>query len=135
MMYLLDTDHLSLIDRGGVEGQRILSRLRMQRPEEIFVSIISYEEQMRGWLASLNTTRAVDRQELGYSKLHSLLTYYCDTAMLDFDSNAIAIFQNLWLLRLRIGTMDLKIAAIALSNGATLLTRNSSDLGKFPICS
>ena len=46
-MYLLDTDHITLIDNGGQEGQRILSRIATVSPEEIAASIISYEEQMR----------------------------------------------------------------------------------------
>jgi predicted nucleic acid-binding protein len=34
--------------------------------------------------------------------------------------------------RIRIGTMDLKIAAIVLSRGATLLTCNQRDFGQVP---
>jgi tRNA(fMet)-specific endonuclease VapC len=47
-------------------------------------------------------------------------------------SGAAEQFQRLQLLRLRIGTMDMKIAAIALANDATLLTRNLADFGKVP---
>jgi tRNA(fMet)-specific endonuclease VapC len=47
-MVLLDTDHISLISRGGLEGQNILRRLATLAPGEIAVSIVSYEEQMRG---------------------------------------------------------------------------------------
>lgn len=48
------------------------------------------------------------------------------------DERASQQFQRLWQARIRIGTMDLKIAAIALVNDATLLTRNLSDFGKVP---
>ena len=34
--------------------------------------------------------------------------------------------------RIRIGTMDLKIAAIALANDAILLSRNLTDFSKVP---
>ena len=34
--------------------------------------------------------------------------------------------------RLRIGTMDLKIASIAIAHDATLLTRNTVDFAKAP---
>jgi tRNA(fMet)-specific endonuclease VapC len=33
---------------------------------------------------------------------------------------------------LGIGTLDLKISAIALTNGLTVLTRNRSDFGRVP---
>ena len=34
--------------------------------------------------------------------------------------------------RIRIGTMDLRIAATALANGMTVLTRNIVDFGRVP---
>jgi tRNA(fMet)-specific endonuclease VapC len=61
-----------------------------------------------------------------------MLKYYCATPILPFEGNAISTFQSLWLQRLRIGTMDLKIAAIALANDTTLLTRNLADFNKVP---
>ncbi len=50
-MYILDTDHLSVLDRGGVPAQRLLQRLANINPTQVATSIISYEEQMRGWLS------------------------------------------------------------------------------------
>ena len=49
-----------------------------------------------------------------------------------FDEHAVEQFHRLWMARLRIGTMDLKIAAIALAHNATLLSRNLVDFGKIP---
>jgi tRNA(fMet)-specific endonuclease VapC len=129
-MYLLDTDHVSLLDRGGEEGQRIRARLAQVPLETIAASVVSYEEQMRGWLARIAQLRAIDRQVTGYRQLERMLRFYCETPMLPFDEKAAEQFQRLWLTRLRIGTMDLKIAAIALANDATLLSRNLTDFGK-----
>jgi tRNA(fMet)-specific endonuclease VapC len=131
-MYLLDTDHISLIHRGGTEGRRIQSRLASVPPEQVFLSIVSYEEQMRGWLADIARARSVAQQKPRYEELNRMLNLYCTTPLLPFDDAAITVFQNLWLLRLRVGTMDLKIAAIALANDATLLTRNLADFGRIP---
>jgi tRNA(fMet)-specific endonuclease VapC len=58
-MYLLDTDHISLIARAGPEGSRIFARLGAAKPEPVAVSIISYEEQMRGWLAETSSAAHV----------------------------------------------------------------------------
>jgi tRNA(fMet)-specific endonuclease VapC len=41
-------------------------------------------------------------------------------------------FARLLSPRLRIGTMDLKIAAIALTQDATVLTKNLKDFGRVP---
>jgi tRNA(fMet)-specific endonuclease VapC len=131
-MYLLDTDHISLIARGGEEGRRIVKRLAVLPSTEVAVSIISYEEQMRGWLAEIAAARTLDRQEAKYHELSRMLKYYCSTPILPFDGVSIAAFQNLWLQRLRVGTMDLKIASIALANNAILLTRNLTDFHKVP---
>ncbi len=49
-----------------------------------------------------------------------------------FDAPAAAEFERLQGLRLRIGTMDLKIAAVALAYRATVLTRNVKDFGVVP---
>ncbi|HZP81530.1 MAG TPA: hypothetical protein VFB21_07830 [Chthonomonadaceae bacterium] len=68
-MYLLDTDHISLIARGGPEGQRIIQHASAFAPEEIAVTIVSYEEQMRGWLAEIASVRTVERQKPKYHEL------------------------------------------------------------------
>ena len=101
-------------------------------PEQIALSIITYEEQMRGWFAEIARARSLSQQKPGYEQLIRMLEIYCATPLLPFDDVAIAIFQNLWLQRLRVGTMDLKIASIALAHDATLLTRNLSDFSKVP---
>jgi tRNA(fMet)-specific endonuclease VapC len=130
-MYVLDTDHVSLMDRASAEGVQIRDRIAAT-PAIVAVSIISYEEQVRGWMAELARVQGIDRQMAVYTRLERMRGYYCTTPVLPFDDKALAQYQSLWLQRLRVGTMDLKIAAIALANEATLLTRNLSDFGKVP---
>lgn len=50
--YLMDSDHLSLISRGGEMSERITARIAALPPESVAVSLIGYEEQMRGWRKS-----------------------------------------------------------------------------------
>ncbi|MGL6341168.1 MAG: type II toxin-antitoxin system VapC family toxin, partial [Waterburya sp.] len=52
-MYILDTDHLSVLDRGGAKAQVLLQRLVGIDPRQVAATIISYEEQTRGWLSYL----------------------------------------------------------------------------------
>ena len=57
---------------------------------------------------------------------------YGTTAILPFDAAAGAAFDSLTALRIRVGTMDLRIASIALSRGLTVLTRNLRDFRRVP---
>ncbi len=76
-MVLLDTDHMSLLQRGGAEGLRIRLRLRTLPPDDVATTIVSYEEQMRGWLARLARVTTPERQIFDYSELKKLLQSYC----------------------------------------------------------
>ena len=129
-MYILDTDHVSLLQRkSGHEAERL--RFRLVRFERA-TTIITYEEQSRGWLAWLARSRSLVEQVERYKKLKQSLTDFNEMIVLDFDERAAEIFQELQKQRLRVGTMDLKIAAIAIANKATLLSRNLKDFGKIP---
>ncbi|MGL5075960.1 MAG: type II toxin-antitoxin system VapC family toxin [Waterburya sp.] len=129
-MYILDTDHLSFLDRGGAKAQVLLQRLVGIDPRQVAATIISYEEQTRGWLSYLAKAQTIDKQIQAYSQLKRQLTNYCAIPILEFDQPASQEFQRLKKLYPRLGTMDLKIAAISLVNQAVLLTRNSSDFGQ-----
>lgn len=131
-MYLLDTDHMTLLEHGGLEGNRIRRRIRSTGLDDIATTIVSYEEQMRGWLARLARGTTLARQVADYGELRQLLRNYCRIAVVEFDERAAAEFERLRQLRIRIGTMDLKIAAIALANNATVVTRDSTDFGRAP---
>ena len=67
-----------------------------------------------------------------YRRLNRNLEDFRTLDVLDFDEEAAAEFQRLRRMKIRIGTMDLKIAAIALVQDATLLSRNLGDFRKVP---
>lgn len=132
-MYILDTDLFSLTDRtDNTESQRLRFRLSNLRSKELATTIITFEEQMRGWLAWLAKARSLAQQVERYRRLKQMLKSYDNVNLLDFDEHAAEEFERLQKQRLRIGTMDLKIAAIALADKATLLTRNLRDFQKVP---
>jgi tRNA(fMet)-specific endonuclease VapC len=66
----------------------------------------------------------------GYSRLERILTDFASANGVPFDDAASDVFIDLRRQRVRIGTMDLRIAAIA--NGMTVLTRNLVDFEKVP---
>ena len=131
-MYLLDTDHMSLLERGGAEGETLRIRLRSIPPDDAATTIISYEEQTRGWLARIARAKTAKGQVALYRQLRRQLANYCQITIADFDERAASEFERLRRSRIRLGAMDLKIAAIALAQDATLLSRNLSDFGRVP---
>jgi tRNA(fMet)-specific endonuclease VapC len=131
-MYILDTDHVSLLERGGSDGTRLEKRLRAVPLNERTTTIVSFEEQMRGWFGYLSRARSLADQIEGYRRMKGQLETYCSMVILTFDEVSAVEFQRLRQARVRIGTMDLKIAAIVLAHGATLLTRNLADFRKVP---
>jgi tRNA(fMet)-specific endonuclease VapC len=124
-MYILDTDHLSLIQRNGQEGKRILAKLATV--EAVAVTVITYEEQIRGRLNFLSRAKTLDEQLLGYEGLQRLAVDYQSIIIIPFSRTAALEHQRLRKAFPRTGNMDLKIAAIALTHNAILLTRNESD--------
>ncbi len=99
-------------------------------PIQVAASIISYEEQIRGWLSYIAKVKTVEQQVEAYKKLRKQLKNYCALPILEFDLQAAQEFQRLRKVYPRLGAMDLKIASVALTNKAVLLTRNSTDFGQ-----
>jgi tRNA(fMet)-specific endonuclease VapC len=93
---------------------------------------ISLEEQMRGWLAAINRAKDVHGQLLYYSRLTGLVDFYSRWQVLPFDQAAADQFVSLRKARVRVGTMDLKIAAIVLAANGLLLSGNLLDFQQVP---
>lgn len=131
---MLDTDLVTLIQRQqGDAYETLRQRLRALAPsDDASITIITFEEQMRGWLAFSASARTPIKRVNAYRRLHELLDFFKWRQILDFDEAAARQFEQLRKQKIRIGTMDLRIASIALVNGAILLTRNLRDFQKVP---
>ena len=129
-MYIFDTDHLSFIQRNGQEGKQILAKLATIKEPTVVVTVITYEEQVRGRLNFLSKAKTLNEQIFAYQGLQQLALDYQSIIIIPFDRAAALEHQRLRKAYPRLGNMDLKIAAISLINNATLLTRNKSDFGQ-----
>jgi tRNA(fMet)-specific endonuclease VapC len=132
-MILLDTDHLTVLQVPDSERrQRLLARLALVTDELIGTTIVNVEEQMRGWLAAIAKDRQARRQVGAYRELGRLFDFFAAFSIAPFDDAAAAKCEQLRAQRVRIATMDLKIAAIALMQAALLLTANRQDFEHVP---
>jgi tRNA(fMet)-specific endonuclease VapC len=128
--YILDTDCVTLFQ---YNHPRISERARAIGSSKIFITTVTLEEQLRGRLAGISRSATKpERLEIAYQNLRKTLLYFCSVNLLDFDNAAYNCYQSLLQQRIRIGTQDLRIAAIALANELTLVTRNHQDFSKVP---
>ncbi|MBD1931907.1 MULTISPECIES: PIN domain-containing protein [Cyanophyceae] len=131
--YILDTDHLTFLQR---HHPLVVQRVATINPRDIAVTIVTVEEQLRGRLdsirqASTNGSQA-DRLVLAYTRLGETLDDFKSINILKFDEEAYIRYADLRSQRIRIGTQDLKIAAISLSKNSILVTRNQRDFAQVP---
>lgn len=133
-MILIDTDRVTYLKYPESErGRRFLNRLAALPPSEaVGVTIVTVEERTRGWLAVIAKEKKALRQVIGYRELAQLFEFYQEFEIILFDEAAARQFDDLRAQRLRLGTMDLKIAAVALVNHAVLLSANQRDFERVP---
>ncbi len=87
---------------------------------------------MRGWLAAINREPDPHRQIRPYEKLRRQIDTFAHWLILPLDEDSARLFTAFRQQGIRIGSMDLKIACIALAYDVTLLTRNRVDFAQVP---
>ncbi len=106
-------------------------RLKISR-KDVATTAVSVEESMRGRLAEIRRSRAPHDKIGPYERLVSDVEFFAAWIVLPWDAEAADHFLRLRRERVRIGTMDLKIACLVIAHDATLLTRNASDFAHVP---
>ena len=96
------------------------------------LTVITVEEQMRGWLAEIGRHHDPHRQIPAYAKLQRQVEVFAEWVILPWDAECADLFASLRRQGLRVGSLDLKIASITLAHDGTLLTRNAGDFAHVP---
>lgn len=130
-LYILDTDHLSLFDRNHPFVVERLLSVEENPQNRLSTTVVTFEEQIRGRLAQVRKS-APNSESLvfAYKRLAKTFDLFQDLELIDYSIDADARFRQLRKAGIRIGTQDLRIASIALSNNGVLLTRNRQDFEK-----
>nr|WP_265338631.1 type II toxin-antitoxin system VapC family toxin [Nodularia sp. LEGE 04288] len=130
---MLDTDHISFLQRrSSSEFSRLTLRMAQHPITDFALSVVSFHEQVLGAHNFINRSQTNRDITRGYTLLLEILESFATAPILPFDAGAIAVFEELREQKVRIATMDLRIAAIAISRNLVLLTRNIGDFGKIP---
>ncbi len=128
-MFILDTDHVSLFQRND---PYVSAHVLATPSEELATTIITVEEQLRGRLDRIRQARSDEEVVRAYHNLLATSLYFRTITIIGFDEQAQIIFRRLRVQGIRIGTQDLRIAAVVLSRGATLVTGNVRDFATIP---
>jgi tRNA(fMet)-specific endonuclease VapC len=128
-MVVLDTNHYSELDRGSPAGALLRERL-LSRGEQPWLTVMTAEEVLRGRLAQI----AADRERLlvHYDLFLNGLLTLAKWRFLSWTQAAQDTFDMLHFQRVRIGTVDLRIASLAMTHNTLLLSRNLVDFQKVP---
>jgi tRNA(fMet)-specific endonuclease VapC len=130
-MVILDTDYLTLLEwPNSSSAQKIRDRLDQSGSDDAAATIVSFEEHMQGRIAGIRKEKEIGKQIAKYRSLRVALQAFCAIKILDFDEVAAVEFQRLRKQYRRLGTMDLKIAAITFAHRATLWTGNMQHFGQ-----
>ncbi|NJP12151.1 MAG: type II toxin-antitoxin system VapC family toxin [Leptolyngbyaceae cyanobacterium RU_5_1] len=131
MKYLLDTDHLSILQRQtGQDYSNLAMRMAHYPLSEFAVSTVTLHEQMLGIHAYINRARHLNDVVKGYEMMAQLVSDFKVLPLISFDAGAATTFDQLQSQRIQLAKMDARIAAIALFHELILLTRNYQDFGK-----
>lgn len=128
-LFILDTDHLSLFQR---RHPTVVARVLAIPVEQRAITITTVEEQLRGRLSQIKKAHNAETYVKACLALHEAIRFFAGLRVLDFDLAAHAHFDRWKQAKIRIGSQDLRIAAIALSTQSILVTRNRSDFEKVP---
>jgi tRNA(fMet)-specific endonuclease VapC len=129
--WILDTDHVSLWQR---QHPIVTQRIAAVDLSLISITIITAEEQLRGRLEVIRRADSAIARVAAYGRFRETLDFLEQfrrfQRLLDFTMDAEVRYHDLKRQRVRIGSQDLRIAAIALAVNGTVVTRNHRDFGQ-----
>lgn len=128
-LFLLDTDHLTLYQMGHPQ---VLQNVARRLTDQLAISVISVEEQLTGWQTALRQAKDDTRREQVYRRMALTVEALADWHVVPLSRAALARHALLIAQRLNVGSNDLKIAATAIEQNATVVTRNLRDFGRVP---
>src|SRR5579859_3441312 len=122
IMYALDSDTTTLLLRGH---PAVCQRAAEVKPEQLSVTIVTVEEILTGWYTQIRRAKKDEQVLRAYVALQQAVEFLARIRILPMDAQTWQRFQEFRKGKYRVGTNDLKMAAIAQRHGAHHTTINS----------
>jgi tRNA(fMet)-specific endonuclease VapC len=128
-LFVLDTDILSLWQRGH---PAVIQQVAAHQADDLAITVITVQEQLDGWHTRLPHAKTAKQTADLYQRLLETVHFLARVKILPYSESAVLRYEQLRKQKLNLGKMDLRIAAIVLELGMTLVTRNVRDFGRVP---
>jgi len=128
-LHVLDTDTLVLFQEGHSE---VCRHVLSHAIDELATTAITVEEELSGWYTLLRRAKGAKQLAHAYQRLVDTVEVLAHFRILSFSEPAIERFTRLKEIKLGVRHADLRIAAITLEHGGTLVTRNARDFKAIP---
>jgi tRNA(fMet)-specific endonuclease VapC len=119
-----------------LENHPVVRQNIAQHEADLSITIVTVQELFNGWVGRLNEPSQLNQQVKLYSKLSRVVTLLKEIQVIDFDESADQIFRQMLTnspqLRKARLQRDMRIAAITISQAATIVTRNYRDFAQVP---
>jgi tRNA(fMet)-specific endonuclease VapC len=128
-LYVLDTDTVQLLQD---ENPAVVGHVLAIAAGDLAISVVTVEEQLSGWYTQLRQAKRPERLAWAYRRLAATVRFLSQVQIVDFDESAIRRCEQLKKRKIKVRTMDLRIAATVLERDAILVTRNVRDFQPVP---
>lgn len=128
-VYLLDTNTLTLLQRGHPRAD---ANLAAHVTDTVGITTVNVEEVIGGWFALLRRAKTNAQEAQAALSLADAVALLGRFPVFPVSEPALDRYDRLVRLKLNVGKMDLKIAAVALEFGAVVATNNARDFGRVP---
>jgi tRNA(fMet)-specific endonuclease VapC len=131
-LWILDTDHVSLL----LERHPRISRRVAEVGLSVSITVVTVQELFNGWVVRINNATELEDLVRLYGRLSRTISLTKRVPVAEFDRDAGDCYRKILLetpsLAKRRLQKDMRIAAIALSLGAIVVTRNYQDFSQVP---
>jgi tRNA(fMet)-specific endonuclease VapC len=120
---------LSLYHRGY---PKLDARIDAHPLGEMAITVVTVEEELAGWYTMLRQARTPDEEVRAYERMAEAIPLLARWQIIPLSRPAMVRYEALRRMKLNVRKMDLRIAAIVLEIGATLVSRNLRDFRRVP---
>jgi tRNA(fMet)-specific endonuclease VapC len=131
-MFILDTDHVSL----WLRGHPLVKERTIQARPNVATTVVTVQELFNGWAGRINNLTREESLVFAYTNLWQTIDFIQQFPVANFDQGADDCYLNLLEMNVELRKkklrQDVRIASIALSLNATVVTRNRKDFSLVP---